>query len=858
MGWEKVSIPRIRFDRIGNNLTLDWTNVRGVKFVYKAVAGASGTPYFDNLVVIAGADGKALTGVFRAKYVYLFKDGRFTDESLSSPVSEKIGLNAQALKLTIPRQSAMAMDPQITHVQPYIWSSQLGAFYRTVNPLSMNRPKRTLNEFGCIEPDGVISADDRMRILTLGRRPGRRYTPGTDPVYEVSRPGTGSTTVTDSSAYDSVDYATGDGYSGSGFLRTWNPVTGTETIAFSVSNLPVSDASAISVTVSLTFTVNRTGTGSVTYRHICRIGGVLYVKTSPTVTYEGTGSYSSSALWDVNPVTNAAWTVAERNSAKFGVLFFIDEVDPTDSIAITAFTVANTYTTAGTAGNTVTAKNVLTFRIRTSETELLLLNDTLDTNRESVPDNIIGMIGDYFGRTVLLTDTHLYFSDLGRPSSYPIFQKIKVADGVNERCLWVTRGAGGIIIGTTLDIYYLLGNLTQFPNGTIDAVLKPMNISSPPVNSSVAREGMAMAYLASDGPRTVIGQQSEPLKGDLDNLLKGLPLNGVPNIDPTVGRHCLAMARGYLYWSVFLDSVDEVTVNERKKNEPYVHPSGRRRLLTFGRASNRTSYVFRLTLSTSKWTCRRYPFEIMSLTRDFNGDVYAGTNNGKVIALNKTFNDDGDDVQINIQTPHLDDGSPLARKVPFDFQMRVDTGGDDVTVALHLDGDDTPATSFTVNTPGQSVFMKSLEGLPEFRRASLRVYGSVGTRFKWWDWNLSYRNLPQHHHFLDTGNVQTGKEFIHHFKEIRLNLKSDHNVTVKVYFDDVLYATETVTVTPGVTRPYTIMLARDVRGRQPRVSIETTNAASYGEDGFEIYWIEWKVKPTGNQMKVPVIRWTAQ
>ena len=116
--------------------------------------------------------------------------------------------------------------------------------------------------------------------------------------------------------------------------------------------------------------------------------------------------------------------------------------------------------------------------------------------------------------------------------------------------------------------------------------------------------------------------------------------------------------------------------------------------------------------------------------------------------------------------------------------------------------------------------------------------------------------MPQHHYYLDTGNVEVGNEY-QWYREITLLVKSDNDLMVDVYFDDVLLSTNTLTVTVGVTTQYQIPLGRAVRGRQPRVVVRTTADASTDEDGFELYWVQWKVRESGNVTQKKVIKWSA-
>ena len=40
------------------------------------------------------------------------------------------------------------------------------------------------------------------------------------------------------------------------------------------------------------------------------------------------------------------------------------------------------------------------------------------------------------------------------------------------------------------------------------------------------------------------------------------------------------------------------------------------------------------------------------------------------------------------------------------------------------------------------------------------------------------------------------------------------------------------------------------------VVIRTTADASAGEDGFELYWVQWKMMKSGNETQNPVYKWS--
>jgi hypothetical protein len=285
-------------------------------------------------------------------------------------------------------------------------------------------------------------------------------------------------------------------------------------------------------------------------------------------------------------------------------------------------------------------------------------------------------------------------------------------------------------------------------------------------------------------------------------------------------------------------------------------PSGKRRIITIGRGGVFTSVILRYTFDTGKWSYRPYSRQFSSLTRTLAGDVVGGTSSGDVIKLDTGTGDDSAPIYIDLMTSQNDDNKPLSRKVPFDLAIRMDTGGDLVDIAVHLDGSETAATSFQASTDGQEVYTKSISTLDKFRRIQLRFSGQL-TTFKLCDWNISYRDMTQHHYHVDTGNVQTGSEYLHWFREIRLLIQSDYDLEVDVYFDDVLTSTEPVVVEVGKTQVYSIPLGRGVRGQQPRIAVRTKADPSAGEDGFELYWVEWRVRPSGNETQKTVIRWSA-
>ena len=282
----------------------------------------------------------------------------------------------------------------------------------------------------------------------------------------------------------------------------------------------------------------------------------------------------------------------------------------------------------------------------------------------------------------------------------------------------------------------------------------------------------------------------------------------------------MAMSKGYLYW--VLPNTDtesrRVSVSEiLGAADGEITAGNRRRIATLGFGGGAAAgNVLRYDFPNSKWTRRRYPNTLTSITRDMSGEIRAGSYVGEVLKLNSGTQDDTANIPVNVLTAQLDAAKPLSRKVPFDLSIRMDTGGSDVTVGVYLDGAIIPATTFTANTDGPLVWKQDISSLASFRRAQLRFTGAPAA-FRLWDWNLSYRDMPQHHYHVDTGNVATGSDYVRWFREVLILARSQNDLFVDIYFDDVLYSSNPVTVTAGLTQTHRFSTGLGTKGRQPRV-----------------------------------------
>lgn len=851
MAWTKYTIPRIRFIRYGSDL-LDWTAARGLKIIYKATAGVTGTCGFDQFQVTAGADGKALLGDFRLLYRYAYQDGAHLEASRPSPASDIVYFNTSAAKISIPQSAALAMDTQVKEVWPYFWSERMGAYYRAIDPISLNRPKFTLNEFYDVRTGG-IGPDERRRVLLWGFVVGRRYTPGDDPIttFPVTTSSTATVTADQTPALTFSSQTGSVTNPGAGEYRVTAPDGGT----ILWSNAGVATGTINSVVLDCLISGDGATSSGLAYPAV-KIGATTYYGSF--LSFGPDASQPFSKTWTNSPATGLPWTLSELASALFGIYIEMAVGTSYGTVVIPTMT-ANVTTTTVSGGSSVGTFNVLTFSIQTSETELLLRNEPLRVGQEDPPDNIIGLVfAQHMQRWVALTVTELHFAAITFASSFEPLQRLRIAGDESERALWITTAGGAILVGTTVDIYEIAGDGADLPDGTLNIQVRPLHLGSPPIDRYIAQEGNTIIYHASDGYRVLSGNSSALIRGDANLLFMGYTRHGVPPLDNTYGRHPAAISDSILSMLHVDPTSRNFTPVEFSTPDNQVTAQDRARVLTFGwpLPGGSSTALLRYDLPAQKWTRAVYPFRITALHTTAEDRLLAGTAEGNVYYLDSGYTDSGTSPEIVVWTKSDDDGLPLNRKVPFDISIGMDTQGDTVTVSIYLD--ETLAVSFSASCTGHQIYKRTISTLAVYRRIQVRISGTPGSStayFKLYDVNVSYRSLPQHRYFVDTGNVQSGREDLHWFREINILLRSPADVTVACYFDDTLNVTKTVTVTANVAKVYTIALGREVKGRQPRIVIATSSSAAATELGFEVFWVKWFFRPSGNENQKAFLVW---
>lgn len=426
----------------------------------------------------------------------------------------------------------------------------------------------------------------------------------------------------------------------------------------------------------------------------------------------------------------------------------------------------------------VSGTGAVTIDDTTSDADAMVTNVKLQTDNTTPPDNIIDIEGPYFDRTFALTSTDLYPSRRLNPDSFATGQVVHIA-GADEVGYWVKKALGGIYIGTSKDIYRLDGTGAELPDDTIDFTLTPLNIDHPPVNDAIAQDGNLLVYFADDGWRAMAGSGSKSLTGYTSLLYRGLTRHGVSPVNLSTGRFRAAIAKGRLV-----------------------------AMTPEGASTTSTGILYRYVADADVWYRHSYTPTFRCVYREPDGTLIASDTSGFVWTLDSGTQDAGSDIAIVMWTKVDDAGMPYQRKDPNDLRVRIDTGGNAATLAIHLDGSGSVATNGTKTLAqnGEAVELEDLttNALPVFTQAQYRVTGSFST-FKWYDSTLNFRerNMSLVGKVEKTNVGYAGEKVIAGLILKLCTLGAARTITP--YLDGVA-TSQTFSVTTGASDPETTLL----------------------------------------------------
>lgn len=457
-----------------------------------------------------------------------------------------------------------------------------------------------------------------------------------------------------------------------------------------------------------------------------------------------------------------------------------------------------------------------------SEVTVSILNIVMENNSEP-PDNIIGIVGPHAFRTWVLTPTQLCPSRRNNPDSFDLTQAITVGDDTETPYWVVVTTEGNLFVGTSKNIYSISGYGLEYPDGTTDFAKRSIAIE-PPIDYGVATDGFTILYIASDGWRAYAGGVSQRIVGTLDLLYRGQGRYGVGavNLGSAHARFRCAFYGGKLFALAGESDIPNVD------SCPALH-------------------VFDLKSGIRER--RLYPYNIVSLYREPDGKIIAGDDAGVVHELEIGTSDDTNLIPVTFWTPLLHGGIPLHYKDPFDMEIHCDTGGQTMTAEMYLEAASTPDFSTTFATSSEQIMARRTDTMTPFRSVQVRATVST-TAFGLRQIVFNVRPRPQSRLYVDTGYIDTGKNFVTWGRRAVVKARTRSSMTMLAYFDDVAFGPFPVLPdTLNKVTQFQVAFPKNYKGRQPRLVLYVTDndpVPPMGQQGMRID--EFSAFPSGQDL----------
>lgn len=468
--------------------------------------------------------------------------------------------------------------------------------------------------------------------------------------------------------------------------------------------------------------------------------------------------------------------------------------------------------------------NDLIFTIRKSELDALVENEVFEPGAVVPPDNIIAMAGPQNKRIFALTsEGWVYPSTIKSPSCFSLYHTIDCRMYGTPH--WIVKTGAGIYAGFSKDIVKIAGSGADNENHIIaDLYAAPMSVANPPVDSMVTVDGNVIIYRSADGPMMFNGASSSPIPFAGTSLLwRGEERHGVLPLNRTTGRFRVATDDHNIFMLMPEGAVTDPSALWKYQSEP-----------------------------DGQWSRFVYPNPYVSIYKEPDGSLLAGTANGAIHEIELGNKDGASDIAISITTPISEGNNPLSRKDAVDFQFHGDTGGNNATFTFLKDGDTNSFLTKIINLQGRGIYRNALRDLLEFVKIQLRIEGSFST-FAFNAINLQITSRPQHVMVLDLGEMIPAQgSDVGWATQVEIDCESGSDLLLEIYKNGVLHATRPVPVTPNERDVYTVVMPRKTHARRLGFVLKTTAADGSGQIGFECYSFKVRHGATGNQTELMV------
>jgi hypothetical protein len=492
-----------------------------------------------------------------------------------------------------------------------------------------------------------------------------------------------------------------------------------------------------------------------------------------------------------------------------------DFEDPAERVRLTS----HGFTLAPGAGS---GTDDLIFTIRKSELDALVENEVFEPGAVIPPENIIAIAGPQNKRIFALTsEGWIYPSTIKSPSAFSLYHTIDCR--MYGTPYWIVKTGAGIYAGFSKDIIRIAGSGADNENHIIaDLFALPMSVANPPVDSMVTVDGNTIIYRSADGPMLFNGASSSPIPFAGTSLLwKGDERHGVLPLNRSTGR--------------FRVATDDHNLFMLMPEGPTVDPSAMWKLQSE---------------PDSQWCRFVHTNPYLSIYKEPDGSLLAGTANGAIHEIEIGNTDGGAPIAVEVTTPISEGNNPLARKDSVDFQFHGDTGGNSATFTFFKDG--VEFLSKVINLQSQGVYRNALRDLGEFLKIQLKVAGSF-SKFVMDAISMQVTTRPQHVMVLDLGEmIPSQGTDIGWATQVEIDCDSGSDLLLEIYKNGVLHATRPVPVTPNVRDVYTVVMPRKTHARRLGFVLKTTAADGSGQIGFECYSFKIRHGVTGNDTELMI------
>lgn len=369
---------------------------------------------------------------------------------------------------------------------------------------------------------------------------------------------------------------------------------------------------------------------------------------------------------------------------------------------------------------------------------------------ENPPDNITDIAGPYLARSVYITEDKIYFSRIGDPDSVDSRYTLDVSGNSSERNLWIRQvGPSQLFVGTNIDIYIVAGTLRSFEDGSIDVLIRPLGVDSPPISRRVTSFEDNLIYMSKEGWRMLNGSSSILLTGYTDGLYNEKDYFGFGQVfidSEVTRRYDCAVSRSRLYCIVHHDP-----------NIP--NPLNRERTLLVYDFVQKYWYATDLA-PTCLWTEEHgvvlagFGNSYYSLDRP---DVYATPSN-----------------DILIRTPFITGGQPNNRKDTETLKIYANSNSQLIGLYIYVDGSDDPifVGNYSWNGPSlKTIDIEGISGVSGGKSFSIEFRGtSLSKEFKLFYWNINYTARPEQKNFLHVPPTNFGVAGRKRFYDIPFSL----------------------------------------------------------------------------------------